>query len=172
MINLVLTCGIWISHLSQPDSLKIKLYYRDQCTDSVYSTVFYELRQKNSNIVIRPDSKTEICILPSKGVYELRFLTIDYPLTYTYSGQTADTLNAPKLFFAFPGVDSHKMPCYASCDKKADGNLIDYFKKGIKRAEGRFKHGKLVGKMTYYDLNGNVIKYEFDRSREKSSKPK
>ena len=97
-------------------------------------------------------------MLPDTGTYMLYYLGIEYPLTYKFKGQLTDTLNVPALYFGYPGVDDPKPRRWVFCTQIANDRIIDYYKPGLKRIEGKFRGGKVVGKLIYYDLNGKVVK--------------
>jgi hypothetical protein len=46
------------------------------------------------------------------------------------------------------------------CDNKCDGVKIDYYKNGQKRVEGKFKKGKPVSYVRFYDSTGKVVNVE------------
>jgi hypothetical protein len=141
------------------DSLNFKLYVRDQCTGRIEQSHLFYLKKGKKVFKINP--KTGECHLPSNGIYKLCYLD-SFPLTYSYHGQLADTLNISSLIFGFPTTpDSRQKPAYVLCNSKnADGKITDYYKKDIKRVNGKFKDGKLISNLIYYDLTGKIIKVE------------
>jgi hypothetical protein len=157
-IKLVVVFGVTLMQIGSADNSKFELYVRDQCTGAITCSRLYYFQEKVDKKIYRPESKTGVCILPHTGEFQLYLFGTPYPLTYKYGGQSADTLNIPALFYAFPGVDVKKFPKWKFCNTTANGKLVDYFKPNIKRLEGQFNKGKPVGKLVYYDLNGKIIK--------------
>jgi len=142
------------------DSLKFTLFERDQCVDTCRISLLYHFTEKGSDKKYQADSKTGVCTLPHKGVYQLYFLDVDYPLNYIYKGQVSDTLNVPELFYGFPPMHSPIPPHWIFCNVTANGIMVDYFKSGKKRLKGKFRNGKLIGKLSYYDLEGRLVRIE------------
>ena len=142
--------------IAQKDSLKFTLYDKDECDGSCSYSLLYFFKDKISGKVYRPKSKTGICLLPDTGTYKLYYLGIEYPLTYKFKGQQTDTLNVPALYYGYPGVDDPQPGGWVFCKEIANGKMVDYYKPGLKRLEGKFRNGKVVGKLRYYDLDGKV----------------
>ncbi|HTD98923.1 MAG TPA: hypothetical protein VK668_06530 [Mucilaginibacter sp.] len=153
------TCSYSVSgqQKSHPDSLKFTLYAHDKCTNKYIRSLLYYFKEEGGDEKYKPKSETGECLLPHKGKYQLYFVDIPYPLTYEFKGQVADTLNFPALFFGF---SLSEPPKWVFCNKIAHGKLIDYFKPGKKRLQGKFKNGKLIGKLFYYDLDSKLVKVE------------
>ncbi len=151
------------------DSIKFRLYMRDQCDGSITLTSFYYFTKSGDSSVFKPESGTYVCKLPSLGIYKLHFLLNEYPLTYNFKGQQSDTLNGPKVIFGYPNVDNPEFsPGYVVCNSKnAEGRIVDYFKNKKKRLTGTFHNGKLSGKLIYYDLNGEIVKIQRDNKKNK-----
>ncbi|MFI5138050.1 MAG: hypothetical protein ACHQIM_09495 [Sphingobacteriales bacterium] len=86
----------------------------------------------------------------------------EYPLTYQFNGQARDTIDYPKLYYGISTTTDVNYSNYINCSHIANGFIIDWFKKNKKRCEGKFKKGKLIGKLIYYDLDGQIVKTEED----------
>jgi hypothetical protein len=97
-------------------------------------------------------------LVPDTGTYDLYYTNISFPLTYKFKGQLTDTLNLPELDLRIRGVDyPNDWPKWTFCNRVVNGKFIDYYKSNLKRVQGKFKNGKLIGKLIFYDLNGKVV---------------
>lgn len=120
----------------------------------------------------------------NKGYYKISFNESNlYAFNYYYYGQKSDTIKSDSIKFYWINdgdtdwvwVKKHKKEYkaylkeyrkktgYFGCDtsKKANGYIIEYYKKGLKRKEATYKDGEAIGKMIYYDFQGNIKLIEY-----------
>lgn len=150
---------IIVSDVQGQDGYQIRLFLKSQCSGEVRNIKFYRFEAKGK----RYESDTiGTCILPEKSIYKLSVLFefgYEYPLTYLFDGQKADTLFTPRVQLLYDPTTRMKSAGYFDCSKTANGWEKDYFKKGLLRMEGCFRNGRLIGRIKKYDFDGNLVAY-------------
>lgn len=170
---------------------ELKLYYRDNCKQSIIQLEF-ELLDLDSIELPEIKSKNGIAIVTKPGSYlatsnwmagDLASNLVDI-VEINEMPLQIDTLQIPKIKFAYESVLHSQYWDYFNCDKLCDGLEIDYYPNGNKRLEGDFKNGKPIHiieylengikeienfytlgtsqpkRINHFDSNGNLRMYE------------
>jgi hypothetical protein len=128
----------------------------------------------NSDTTYR-SNESGICNVNRLGTYFLLTSEIDTgveppKVEFKSFGDVQDTVQSwamyPILIQSYG--DDLEPGDWVYCDSRADGVKIDYYKNGQKRVEGKFKKGKPVSYIRYYDITGKVVNVEqYDKDGKK-----
>lgn len=188
-INIILVVLILIfqsqSRALSQNAVRFTCYEKSPCLSKPVLIKDYSL--SNSDTLIHSND-SGVCYIPKLGTYHWHSFVIQpdikFPdITFTFFGNVVDTIEDYTL--GYIAVVCHynstkksirkskragalQVGDWVYCGRKADGLKTDYYVNGNKRVEGKFKNGKPIGEVKYYDTTGklNYIEYYTKRGKE------
>jgi hypothetical protein len=153
-------------------SLHYTCYKKSVCSNRPSQVKRFSL--SNSDTTFR-SNESGICYVTKLGSYFLLSSEIDTgveppKVEFTTFTNVQDTVQTWAMYpILIQGYGDDLAPGdWVYCDNRCDGIKIDYYKNGQKRVEGKFKKGKPVSYVRFYDPAGKVVNVEqFDKDGKK-----
>jgi hypothetical protein len=153
-------------------SVHYTVYKKSVCSNHPSQVKRFSL--SNSDTTFRSD-ESGVCYVTRLGSYFLLSSEIDTgveppKVELTAFGNMQDTVQNWAMYpILIQGYGDDLEPGdWVYCDNRCDGVKIDYYKNGQKRVEGKFKKGKPVSYVRFYDTTGKVVNVEqFDKDGKK-----
>ncbi len=160
MFDIMTFILIGVLAFTQKETFEVKLYFYNDCTNSVemldYNLIKFDsgnevLSSVNSKVSIKSEGLYLVSASIIEGNRENRVNDTIYlqPSPKTY----IDTLFIPKIRFTVNKNLLDKDWSFFNCDKICTGKEVDYHANGNQRLSGIFKDGKPI-EVTYYRENG------------------
>lgn len=137
--------------------VKYKLYLKDNCKSTIEQVMYYVL--KIGDEVYYPNEASGILELPDTGRYELYIVERLEPIEIIIDDYKLkiDTISTPTINFKIETTSQPKLSGFYCCDTLCNGDYIDYYLNGNIRIEGKFKQGRAIGVVKYYNRKGGLI---------------
>lgn len=153
-------------------SVHYTCYKKSVCSNRSSQVKRFSL--SNSDTTYRSD-ESGVCYVTKLGSYFLLSSEIDTgveppKVEFTTFNNVQDTVQSWAMYpILIQGYGDDLEPGdWVYCDNRCDGVKIDYYKNGQKRVEGKFKKGKPVSYVRFYDTTGKVVNVEqFDKDGKK-----
>jgi hypothetical protein len=156
------------------EAFQFKCFLKSSCTNNIVELKEYTLRKQGFFFSSLNGGST--AILPDTGCYVLESSIIategDSLVIYIGIGINIDTVKKKDLVDVV-FIDSKPLKGMSQgggwlyCNKPCSGYTIDYYNNGKKMVEGKFKKGKPVGNLKFYNANGKLTYIEYYNKRGK-----
>lgn len=155
--NLLTTLNCVISQ-----NVKFTCYFKSACSEKVTPLKKITLSNSDTCIFSNDDGECNVSALGTYTIYSTELVTgVESPqVSFTYFGIFRDTVQSWALYpvLLFDGMRSNgvKTGDWLCCGNRCNGYYTDYYINGNKRVEGKFKKGKPVGKVQFYNEAGKL----------------
>jgi hypothetical protein len=159
----------FVGSLGYPHMIQFECYTKSSCSGTLKLLDGYELSKPGFTYYAVDDGP--VASLPDTGIYILSSNEVaslgDTVKVHIRFGRNVDTLKQMDLYrIVIMPKDHHQKggkvwSGWFYCGKKANGHCVDYYQNGNKRVEGNFRNGKSVGKVGFYDINGNLKQWAY-----------
>jgi hypothetical protein len=166
---------IFLTSFSQ--EIKYRCYLKSQCNADIKELKIYQLNKGSFNYF--SENRGSIAILSDTGMYVLKSSELaiegDSMLVHIGYGINIDTVKQRDIIDVV-FIDSKPLKGMSQgggwlcCGKPCNGYKADYYNNGQKLIEGKFKNGKPVGELKFYNQRGQLkyIEYYNKRGRKRS----
>jgi len=142
-------------------NITFTLYSYNPCTRKINKIKFFGL--KNGDKVFSVDDTSGVLNLKKIGVYSLSYVIdmidssqLGKEYNIKTAGNYSDTLRLMTIISCLEPISSPNFIGYCCCNKKCEGQQVDYYANGNKRIEGFFKKGRPVGELNFYYPTGQL----------------
>lgn len=150
-------------------SVRYTCYKKSVCSNHASQVKRFSL--SNSDTTFRSNEQG-ICFVTKLGSYFLLTSEIDTgveppKVEFKGFGIMQDTVQSWAMYPILTQSygDDFEPGDWVYCDNRCEGTKTDYYKNGQKRVEGKFKKGKPVSYVRYYDTTGKVVNVDqFDKN--------
>jgi len=159
---------------SQGQEIHFKCYLKSNCDGSFKELQEYQLQKK----MFQYFSVTSgaVATLPDTGIYILRSHQLaiegDSILVHIGYGLNVDTVKQVDISESInldynESAKEKSWSGWLCCGKKCEGYKVDYYNNGNKRMVGKFKKGKPVDNLKFYNASGKLKYIEYYNKRGK-----
>lgn len=159
---------------SQSQEIHFKCYLKSICSEDITELKEYTLNKQGFFFSSLNNGST--ATLPDTGYYVLKSSMIategDSLVIYIGTGINIDTVKKRDLIDVV-FIDSKPLKGMSQgggwlyCNKPCEGYKVDYYNNGKKMMEGKFKKGKPVGDLKFYNEKGKLKYIEYYNKRGK-----
>jgi hypothetical protein len=162
---------------SQGQGSQFRCYLKSTCNSDITELKEYTLHKQGFFFSSLNSGST--ATLPDTGYYVLKSSMIategDSLVIYIGAGINIDTVKKRDLIDVV-FIDSKPLKSMSQgggwlcCDKPCEGYKVDYYNNGQKLIEGKFKKGKPIRDLKFYNENGKLKYIEYYNKRGKKIK--
>lgn len=154
----------------QGQSIHFTCYKKSVCLNEPIQLKRYTLSNADTTFT---SNDSGVCYVANVGTYTLYSTEIvtgvESPkVEVTFFGKIADTLQSWALYpvlIVDGKVKNLKIGNWVYCGERCEGYKVDYYNNGQKRVEGKFKKGRPVGELKFYNESGKLKYLEYYNKR-------
>lgn len=170
--NLLVLLMQIISIFSFSQEIKYMCFLKSQCNEEIKVLSAYQLSKGSFSCF--SEASGSIAILPDTGLYVLKSPDLaiegDSVMVHIGYGMNADTIKQRDIIDVIyldskPTNGMRQGGGWLCCGNPCEGLKIDYYENGQKMIEGKFKKGKPIGKLIFYDDSGQQKYIEYYNKR-------